>query len=170
MERWLADHRSETLSDVATAATLLGETWTVIILGPLLLLATWVWLRRARPVAFLATVIIGEIGAYLLTVSLVSRLRPPVALLDPGLDPHHSYPSGHVAAAAAMYWGLAVLIWVYGSSRWRPLCSVLLALPLIVAISRLYLGAHHPSDVLASLAFMSAWLTVLVVVVLKDEL
>ncbi len=167
-ERWLAEHRSAFLSHAATAASLLGETWTVIIAGPLLLVLTWVWLRRARAVAFLAAVIIGEIAAYLLTVSLVSRLRPPVPLLDPGLDPHHSYPSGHVAAAAAMYGGLAVLIWVFGSYRWRWLSLGLLTLPVIVAVARLYLGAHHPSDVLASLIFMSAWLAVVTAVALTD--
>jgi len=167
-ERWLAEHRSESLSDAATAASLLGETWTVIVFGPLLLVLTWVWIRSARAVAFMAAVIIGEIAAYLLTVSLVSRLRPPVPLLDPGLDPLHSYPSGHVAASAALYGGLAVLIWVFGSYRWRWLSLGLLTLPAIVAVARLYLGAHHPSDVLASLVFMCAWLAVVTAVALKD--
>ncbi|MDQ1632030.1 MAG: hypothetical protein QOC80_2002, partial [Frankiaceae bacterium] len=74
VERWLAEHRSGSLSDASTAASLLGETWTVIIVGPLLLILTWVWLRRLRAVAFMAAVILGEIAAYLLTVSLVSRL------------------------------------------------------------------------------------------------
>jgi hypothetical protein len=168
VERWLAGHRSGPLTDAATAASLLGETWTVIIVGPLLLILTWVWLRRARAVAFMAAVIIGEIAGYLLTVSLVSRLRPPVRLLDPGLDPHHSYPSGHVAASVAMYGGLAVLIWVYGSHRLRPLSLALVTLPVLVAVARLYLGAHHPSDVLASLVFMCVWIAVVTAVVLKD--
>jgi membrane-associated phospholipid phosphatase len=165
-ERWLARHRTGTLTDVARVLTLLGDTRTVIILAPVLLLIAWLWLREVRAVVFLATAIVGEVAAYLVTVSLVSRLRPPVPLLDPGLDLHHSYPSGHVAASLAMYGGLAILIWIYGRPRWRVLSVGLLVLPLIVAAARLYLGAHHPSDVVASLIFMSGWLATAATIVL----
>jgi undecaprenyl-diphosphatase len=145
---------------------LLGDTRTVVVLAPALLLITWLWTRQVRAVVFLATAIVGEVAAYLVTVSLVSRLRPPVPLLDPGLDLHHSYPSGHVAASLAMYGGLAILIWVFNRSRWRVLSAGLLVLPLIVAAARLYLGAHHPSDVIASLVFMSGWLAATAMIVL----
>jgi membrane-associated phospholipid phosphatase len=168
-ERWLARHRTGTLTDLARALTLLGDTWTVIILAPVLLFITWLWLREVRAVVFLATAIVGEVAAYLVTVSLVSRLRPPVPLLDPGLDLHHSYPSGHTAASLAMYGGLAILIWIYGRPRWRALSVGLLVLPFIVAAARLYLGAHHPSDVVASLVFISGWLAVTATIVLTTE-
>ncbi len=118
-ERWLARQRTGTLTDVARVLTLLGDTWTVIILAPVLLPITWLWLREVRAVVFLATAIVGEVAAYLVTVRLVSRLRPPVRLLDPGLDLRHSYPSGQVAASLAMYGGPALLILVYGRSRLR---------------------------------------------------
>jgi membrane-associated phospholipid phosphatase len=167
-ERWFAGHRSGTLTHLAQAVTLLGETWTVATLGPALLLVTWLWLREIRAVVYLASAIVGEVAAYLLTVTLVSRPRPPVPLLDPGLDPNHSYPSGHVGAAMAMYGGLAVLVWVFRRSRWRMLSVALLALPPMVAIARLYLGAHHPSDVVASLIFISGWLSAAAAIVLSQ--
>jgi membrane-associated phospholipid phosphatase len=157
-ERWFARHRSGWLTEVADAATLPGETLTALVLGPVLLLVVWLWLRRLDAVAFMALALIGEFVIYLVTVSLVSRQRPPVPILDPGLDPHHSYPSGHVGASVAMYGGLAVLVWVNCGPGRRWLSVVLAAVPLLVAVARLYLGAHHPSDVTASLLFMTAWL------------
>jgi undecaprenyl-diphosphatase len=158
VERWFARHRAGWLTDVADVATLPGETLTALVLGPVLLLAVWLWLRRLDAVVFMALALLGEFVIYLITVSLVSRQRPPVAILDPGLDPHHSYPSGHVGASMAMYGGLAVLVWANCSRRRRWLSVVLATVPFLVAVARLYLGAHHPSDVIASLLFMTAWL------------
>ena len=158
VERSLAGHRSPSLTAVAQGISLLGETTTQLVLVPLLLLVAWWWLRKAGPVVFLAVAAVGEIAAYLLTVSIVSRARPPVPLLDPGLEPLHSYPSGHVAAAMATYGGLAVLCWTFATDPWRRLSVMLMVAPPLVALARLYLGVHHPTDVLVSLVFMSAWL------------
>lgn len=170
LERWLGAHRSGWLTDVADVVSQFGETLTVLLLGPSLLLVSWRWTRQVRPIVFLVVALVGELGAYLLTVSAVSRPRPPVAILDPGLDPNLSYPSGHVAAAVALYGGTAVLLWLICANRWRWLSVPLVGLPLLVGIARLYLGAHHPSDVIASIAFMSAWLAVAGTVLLKNQI
>lgn len=169
VERWLAAHRSGWLTDVAEVVSLFGETVTVLLLGPVLLLVTWLWSRQIRAVVFLVVALVGEVSAYLLTVSIVSRPRPPVPQLDPGLDPNHSYPSGHVAAALALYGGMAMLIWLFCANRWRWLSVALLVLPPLVGIARLYLGVHHPTDVITSLAYMSAWLVVAGAVFLRDR-
>jgi membrane-associated phospholipid phosphatase len=167
VERVLAQHRSGTLTDVADDLSLLGETWTVVIAGLVLMLLAWLWRREFWSVTFVAVALVGEITGYLLVVSIVSRSRPPVRILDPGLDPNHSYPSGHVAAAMGLYGGAALLIWMFSARRWRWLSAALIVLPLLVALARLYLGAHHPSDVLTSIVFMSAWLAVAAVVLLR---
>ena len=97
--------------------------------------------------------------------SLISRDRPPVEILDPGLVPDHSFPSGHVATAVVVYCALAVhlLRTVPSSRRWAwPLYAV----PLIVAATRLYQGAHHPTDVLTSLVLAPLWVAAVATVVL----
>ena len=170
VERSLAGHRSTSLTALAQAASLLGETITQLVLVPVLLLLAWWWLHRWAPMVFLGVAAVGELSGYLLTVSIVSRPRPPVPLLDSGLDPLHSYPSGHVAAAMATYGGLAVVCWTFGTDPWRRLSAVLLLAPPLVALARLYLGVHHPTDVLVSLIFMSAWLAVTASVVLMRHL
>jgi len=170
VERSLADHRSTSLTAMAQGASLLGETITQLVLVPVLLFLAWWWLHRLAPVVFLGLAAVGELSGYLLTVSIVSRPRPPVPLLDSGLDPLHSYPSGHVAAAMATYGGLAVVCWTFGTDPWRRLSAVLLVAPPLVALARLYLGVHHPTDVLVSLIFMSAWLAVTASVLLMSHL
>jgi undecaprenyl-diphosphatase len=157
--RWFAAHRSLPWTDAAQGATLLGDTFTALGVAVALMLLLWLWLRQVRPVVFLAVVGLGELATYVVTVNLVLRPRPPVKRLDPGLNPLHSYPSGHVAGAMATYGGLAVLLWVL-RRRWRrwwaPLLFVLVGL---IAVARLYLGVHHPSDVLVSVLFMAVWLS-----------
>jgi len=165
-ERKVASRRTADLTGVAQAVSLLGETWIQLLLVFVLLICIWLVLRLVRPMIFLAVVAFGELAAYLVTVSVVSRPRPPVRLLDPGLEPLHSYPSGHVAAAMATYGGVAVLTWIHGGQRRRWLCVLLVLVPPFVAVGRLYLGAHHPTDVLVSLVFMSAWLAAAAAVVL----
>jgi membrane-associated phospholipid phosphatase len=166
--RWFVSQRSSSLTTAAQSARLLGETWTALTLGPLLLVVTWLWRRDWRPVSFVAVAMLGEISAYLVVVHLVSRPRPPVLLLDGGLDPQHSYPSGHVAAAAAMYGAMAVLLWTFATKPWRWLGAVLVVLPPVVALTRLYEGVHHITDVVTSLAFMSAWLAIAAAILLPD--
>jgi undecaprenyl-diphosphatase len=82
-----------------------------------------------------------------------------VRILDPGLVPNDSYPSGHVGTAIAVYGGTALLVWWF-APRTRPWIWLLALVPVIVALSRLYEGAHHVTDVLTSMCYATAWLAV----------
>lgn len=158
LARWFVRGRSSSLTQLADYGTLLGDTGIVAVLGVLLALGVWLWRRQARPVVFVVTTMVGVTGLYLLTVTVDPRLRPPVRILDPGLDPTHSFPSGHVGASTALYGLVVVLIWTYARRiRWWVAPFVVL-LPAFVAVSRLYEGAHHVSDVLTSAVYASAWL------------
>ena len=88
------------------------------------------------------------------------RRRPPVDILDRGLVPDHSFPSGHVATAVVAYGGLFLLTVAYVAAA-RRLALPLLLLPVVVLLSRLYQGAHHLTDVLTSVGYASLWLLVL---------
>jgi undecaprenyl-diphosphatase len=91
-----------------------------------------------------------------------------VKILDPGLVPDHSFPSGHVATSIVVYCALALYLarTVPGSLRWA---WVLFLAPVIVAPSRLYEGAHHPTDVLTSLVFAPLWVAVVAHVLLPTS-
>jgi undecaprenyl-diphosphatase len=73
-----------------------------------------------------------------------------------------SFPSGHATVNLVLYGCLAFLIALALRPVWRPLVAGLaLCAGLLMAFSRLYLGAHWFSDVIGSLAFATAWLIVL---------
>jgi undecaprenyl-diphosphatase len=115
--------------------------------------------RRWRPVAFLAAVMFGELAAFLAAAAVVKRPRPDVTQLDKNL-PTSAFPSGHVAATTCLYVAIAIL--VIGTARgwWRFLFLIpAIAMPVLVTISRIYRGEHHPTDVLGSLVFAGLWLT-----------
>ncbi len=157
--RWFAGKRSPSLNQVAEFTTLLAETPTVLVLAAAIALGVWVWRRNFRPALWVALATAGATGIYLVAVNAVPRPRPPVQILDAGLDPTHSFPSGHVAAATALYGLIVVLVWTYARvARWW--VTPLLLLPLLVMVSRMYEGAHHLSDVLTSVVYASIWLRV----------
>lgn len=160
VSRWFAGERTADLSTVADAGTFLGETIVGCIVAAVVALLVSLWRRSVRPALLMALLVGGIGGFYAIATALITRDRPPVRILDPGLVPDHSFPSGHVATAVAAYGGTALLLW-WATPRARPWALVLLALPVLVLLARLYQGAHHVTDVATSVAYTSAWLTVL---------
>lgn len=164
--RWFADQRTPWLTEVSDVGTLLGDTivgWGVAAVGAI---ALCLWRRSWLPAVFMGLVAAGSGGFYAIATYVAPRRRPPVEILDPGLVPHHSFPSGHVGTAVGAYGGLLLLARVHAraSRRWLWL---LLVLPASVLLARLYQGAHHVTDVATSVAYASAWLAVLSRVVLS---
>jgi undecaprenyl-diphosphatase len=123
------------------------------------------WRRSFVPAVFAALLVAGIGGFYSVATHLITRDRPPVKILDPGLVPDHSFPSGHVATATAVYGVVFVLAWVL-APRTRRWVWLLLLVPVLEVFARLYEGAHHVTDTLTSLAYASAWLLVLTRLVL----
>lgn len=88
---------------------------------------------------------------------VVERQRPSPALLFDPLAPEtgsNSFPSGHVALAVGLSWAFCFLL---RGTRWSRVRAILgILIPVIVAWSRLYVGVHYPSDVVASFLAASA--------------
>ena len=103
--------------------------------------------------AFIVAAIAVEAATYRVTTLVIHRQRPRVPRLD-HLPVNASYYSGHTAASVAVYCGVALLITVADPKRAgaQALCwLVAVAIPLLVALSRMYRGMHHPTDVAAGL-------------------
>jgi membrane-associated phospholipid phosphatase len=165
VERWLAERRTPGLDTAAAWGSHLADTVVGVPLAAVIALVAWRWQRSRRPLVYYGVLVGGTLALYLVVTALITRDRPPVEILDPGLVPDHSFPSGHVATSIVVYVATAVYLTrtAPGAGRWVwPLYLV----PLVVIPSRLYEGAHHPTDVLTSVVFASIWVAVVARVVL----
>ena len=102
VSEWFVSRRTPTMNTLTHYGTLLAETITVIVLTVVLVGAFRVWLGRWRESIALLVAILGELFVFLLVTNTVDRPRPPVPRLDTA-PPTSSFPSGHTAAAVALY-------------------------------------------------------------------
>ena len=156
---WFAAHRTPGWTRWSLIFTTLGATQAILIVALATCVVFLAITRHWRPVVFVATVMFGELGAFLAAAAVVKRPRPDVIQLDRHL-PTSAYPSGHEAATCCLYLAVAILVIGHARGWWRWLFLIpAIAMPVLVALSRMYRGEHHPTDILASLLFSALWLT-----------
>ena len=155
---WFAANRTPALNHWSQIASSLGATQDILIVSIVTCIVFLAVTRRWRPVIFVAVVMFGELGAFLTIAAIVKRPRPDVSHLDSNL-PTSAFPSGHMAATTCLYVGIAILVIGYARGWWRYLFLIpAVVMPVMIALARLYLGDHHPTDILASLVFAALWL------------
>jgi len=130
------------------------QPWRLYIVASAVCLVVW---RRHRELAtrclwaFVTMMVAWNLQ--LVLKELVRRSRPVVS--DPvSHAPGYSFPSGHVANAAAIATVMTLLLWPLLSPvarRW--LMAGLTAYVVLTALDRVFLGVHYPSDVLAGILF-----------------
>jgi membrane-associated phospholipid phosphatase len=156
---WFAAHRTPALTHWSQIFSTLGATQAILIVGLATCVVFLAVTRHWLPVVFVAIVMFGELAAFLACAAVVKRPRPDVTQLDSHL-PTSAFPSGHVAATCCLYVAIAILVIGHAHGWWRWLFLIpAIAMPVLVTLSRLYRGEHHPTDILASLLFAGLWLT-----------
>lgn len=162
--------RTESRSDWALAASALAGTRVAIAVAGALAVIAFALTGAWRPAVFVSVALAGEAAIYTSVSRLVDRSRPDVIDLTFGLPAAASWPSGHAAAAVVVYGALAALVIGHTTSAWRWL---IVALPVVVsvltALSRVYVAAHYPTDVLAGLALGLGWLLICIRFLLLDR-
>jgi membrane-associated phospholipid phosphatase len=168
--RWLASHRDATWNTVTHWLTYVAETMTVIAIGLVFFVGLRLALGRWRESMFLAAALAGEVTIFVATTLMIDRNRPPVPQLDDS-PPTSSFPSGHTAAAIALYGALAIIAVRVSGRVWLRTLAVIVAvaLPICVAFARLYRGMHFPTDVLGGALLGIAWLVVTWIVILRGR-
>jgi undecaprenyl-diphosphatase len=121
------------------------------------------WNRRRRSALALILACAGSEAVVYLGKAGLGRPRPP-AVLSAVTELDASFPSGHANISVALYaLGFYLLFRMARSRRMRRLCLALACLfPLLIGFSRLYLGAHYLSDVLAGWG-VGLWWSILVI-------
>lgn len=135
------------------AVTALANVETTVLLVILVAVLLLVAKRKLGALVFTVVALVTELGNVLLK-QLVGRMRPDLALRLIKED-GFSFPSGHVMAATAIFGLLAYFL--YRSTRSIVTHFIIIisyvSTVFLVALSRMYLGVHYPSDVLASALF-----------------
>ncbi|HEY9806781.1 MAG TPA: phosphatase PAP2 family protein [Candidatus Obscuribacterales bacterium] len=136
--------------------TFLGEP-TVLTAMSLALGAWLIWRGQRSEATTLAIAAVGATGLNLLLKRLFARARP--ALWERVVDVrYYSFPSGHAMLSMVIYGLLGYLLATH-FKRWRVGILVLTAILIVtIGFSRLYLGVHWPTDVLAGYAAGLVWL------------
>jgi undecaprenyl-diphosphatase len=162
--RWLAEHRVGWVTGVMKAFTALGS-WPTLLVISLAVGGWFLWRSRDwRPGVDLLAALLGAIVLYRVVKAILDRPRPPVGFRAVGVVVGSAYPSGHATQATAV---LAVLALLLMSNRGRRGGLAIgwaagLAIFLIGA-SRVYLGVHWTTDVVAGWALGLFWMATLVV-------
>jgi undecaprenyl-diphosphatase len=127
----------------------------------LLVTAVYLWRRQQQQTAVLfMAACSGAMALNSLLKLLFARPRPDV--FPPFyVVTNYSFPSGHTMLAVMFYGLLAIWLWHNKKFGWAIFSGFWI---LLVALSRVYLGVHYPSDVLASLAVGILFLVIIVTI------
>ncbi len=163
---WVHGLSAPWLDSLCVVVTQLGGQVFVPIVTALL--AGFLWLKRYRNHALLLAVSVG--GASLMSLALkvfFGRLRPDLweHLV---LETTFSFPSGHAIASTALAASIVAALWF---TRWRVQAVWLGVLyVLVIGFTRLYLGVHYPSDIIAGWLVGIGWVAAVSLIFLSSPL
>ncbi len=157
VRQFVHSHSSVPITTVMQFVTFLGSPLFVSIAATSGCLALWVTGRRRKALLIAITVIGGSLLMWVLKMSF-HRQRPP-PFFDTHLPASYSFPSGHALLSFCLYGAGAVLFSADQNNLWVRTAIWTVAVVLVVAIglSRIYLGVHYPSDVLAGYLSALVW-------------
>lgn len=151
--------RTPPLTAIMLGITALGST--IAVTGAMVVVVLLL-LRRGRRADAVFTLAAIAGGSLLSTVfkGYFDRVRPPAESALIALPSSFSFPSGHAMGSLCLAW---VLGWLACGTSWRTahkaaVVGGLATYAVLVGVSRVYLGVHWPSDVVASWLLGAAWL------------
>ncbi|MFQ6049958.1 MAG: phosphatase PAP2 family protein [Candidatus Paceibacterales bacterium] len=155
--------RPEALTPLFEAITFLGNSQVVIGVVALSVIIGLIRRYWSLAILFILSVAGSQLFVFL-AKQIIARPRPSIGYQVIETS-GYSFPSGHAAIAIALY-GLLWYVIFRALPNWsfRIIWTIILAFLIGgIAISRVYLGVHYPSDIAAGLAFGVAWTAFLII-------
>lgn len=144
---WFANHRTTRMDSWTAIGSMLSDTMVkVAVTAIVAIVMLFIWKRWLEPLVIVIPLIL-EALCFITVTMLVGRPRPAFGLETSPVD--SSYPSGHVAAAAA-YAAIVIIVFWHTRRYWIRVLAVIVGvlIPLVVAFSRMYRNMHYLTDVI----------------------
>ncbi|MGG3495725.1 phosphatase PAP2 family protein [Peribacillus simplex] len=151
---------SPLLTSIMKFFTYIGSTSALIILSLFILFFLYKVLKHRLELILFSAVIIGSPLLNLMVKLFFRRARPDLhRLIDIG---GYSFPSGHAMNAFSLYSILTFLLWRHITAKWARVLLILFSMSMIlsIGISRIYLGVHYPSDIIAGYLAGGFWIAI----------
>ena len=156
---WAVAHRSPDLNSAVTTFTDIGGPVGMTLLATAVIAALAITYRQWSPVVIGA---VGALGSLAMTIAgkdLVGRARPPQSLAVPPYEVSASFPSGHTLNATTLTTLVVYLVLIQTTRVWQRVLTVTLGVLFVLSmgLSRVFLGHHWLTDVIAGWAIGLAW-------------
>ena len=145
---WIERRRGGGLSDIIETLTDLGAIWMVAPAAAVAVVLFWRH-GRSRAALYVAVTLATSV-AFSAWLKVVIHRHPPNVVSAVVPPSHYSFPSGHTMNSTTLAATLVIALWPTRFRRPVLIAGVLYAVG--IGLSRLYLGVHYPSDVLAGWA------------------
>lgn len=142
-----------------TTVTHLGESIYILIVA--MILAAYFAYKRAYQKAVVLLLSMGGIVVANTVLKFIFQRDRPTLWAHLVSETNFSFPSGHAMISIGFAMALVAIFW---NTKYRVITIVLAAIgTLLVGLSRLYLGVHYPSDILAGWCVSVAWVLLVLV-------
>ena len=153
--------RNQPLTVIMRAITNFGEPYFLIAIT----LLSIICIKDKKIGLWIALNLIISAGLNILLKNLIQRPRPEGYRLIQ--ENGYSFPSGHSMVSMAFYGLIVYLIWkkVKNPKERYILCTICAILPILIGFSRIYLGVHYASDVLAGLLLSLSYIIIFTTII-----
>lgn len=152
--------QSPVMDVVMIAATEIGRDLGLVAIATVVSIVL-IRAKRDREALFIAVVLGGSILLNWAMKLFFHRARPVVPWAVTPAD--YSFPSGHSMNSMALGLAIALVVWRLAGPRWGAVAFVAGCLAAgVIGLSRVYLGAHYPTDVLGGFATAALWAGIVV--------
>lgn len=149
---WMVIHRTSTLTDIAKVITSLGSTLYFAGIVAIVVLFWFIYRKEVwRPFLFGSGIVVAVATSTILKFLIMDH-RPPQISMVPLYEIDYSFPSGHTLAITTFILVLGYLIYSrhFSLSKYYGWLIAAVTAAVIIALTRLYLGYHWLTDVIAS--------------------
>jgi undecaprenyl-diphosphatase len=152
---------SPALTTIMRGLSFIGSTISLTA-GTILAVAWFVTRKLGREAKLFAITMIGA-GLLNVTLKLAFKRERPVPFFNLTAPETYSFPSGHALTSACFFGALAAILTArIKSKRVRAITWIVCtAMFLLIGLSRIYLGVHHTTDVIAGFAAALIWILII---------